>query len=307
MISDSIAPFNTPVLFINFNRPNNTSRVFDQIKKRRPKYLFVFQDGARSGVENDLTRVNEVRAVLEQTLDWDCEFKTFFSDVNLGCGRGPAAAISWFFNYVEEGIILEDDCLPHLDFFDYCSELLCKYRDHESIGIIGGSNFDEVRGRMDSYRFTAYAGIWGWATWKRVWDKYDFDFLIAVSDFEKKVFPFIKSRDAMRYWSNILRRLIADTDITYWDYQLHLILLCSNSIHILPNQNLITNIGFGEDSTHTKDFCSKYSNRELQSIFPLIHPSKILIETKNDNLEFRVSLLKKITRSVKKLFVRVLK
>jgi len=291
--------FDTPILFINFNRPSNTARVFEKIQERKPRYLFVFQDGPRNGNVEDIIKCKEVRAIFDR-VDWDCELRTNFSGINLGCGKGPATAITWFFNNVEAGIILEDDCLPHLHFFDYCAQLLLQYKNDVDVAVIGGANFLENVKDSFSYRFTAYAEIWGWATWKRVWDKYDYDFNVSVSEFRKQVKPFLRSKNALKYWCDILEMVQSDQTKSYWDYQMHLKLMYNHSIHILPNVNLISNIGFGDDSTHTTDVNSIFSNKAMGSILPIQHPAQKNIQSKIDNKRYKHYIVKLYKRKMLK-------
>jgi len=166
--------FNTPILFLVFNRPNTTQRVFNVIRQVKPKQLFVAADGPRRDKGADEEKCEATREIVKQ-IDWDCEVKTLFREENLGCGKAVSSAITWFFENVEEGIILEDDCLPNLDFFGYCEELLDRYRDNREVMFIGGDNFQKGKKWGDaSYYFSAYNHVWGWATWKRTWDIYDF-------------------------------------------------------------------------------------------------------------------------------------
>lgn len=291
----------TPILFNVFNRPDNTRQVFEVIKAQKPPILYVHCDGVRKDVATDTERVKEVRNIIENGVDWDCELHTLFRNENFGCGLGPASAITWFFENVDEGIILEDDCLPHPDFFEYCEQLLSKYRDNENIYIIGGTNFNETNNRKYSYDFTMYAGIWGWATWKRTWQKFKFDLDISEIDFKNKITPFVQNKNAIKYWTNLMAQVRNDKNKTYWDYQLHLIMLYNTGIHIRPAKNLIMNIGFGEDATHTTDKKSDYSNKATTSILPLIHPDQAIINRKEDNRLYNITFTKKIKKFIKQI------
>lgn len=276
--------FSVPVLLNVFNRPNETEKVLSVLKTIRPRVLYIHCDGPRIGRDDDNENVNAVKNIIEEKVNWPCDVHKLFEPENLGCGRGPAAAMSWFFKEVEEGIILEDDCCPNLDFFVYCQTLLEKYRDNDEIGIISGTNFSRVLNPEYSYRFSKYAGIWGWATWKRNWDLFEYDFDKPSFDFIKKVLPFLKSVKAFDYWFRILELIRKDgQNKTYWDYQLHLCLMYAHKIHILPNYNLVSNIGFGENATHTFDSDSRYANRATETILPISHPQKIFVDAKNDN------------------------
>jgi hypothetical protein len=293
--------FHTPVLLNVFNRPKETALLVQTLKAFEPPVIYVHCDGPREGVMADVEKVDEVRRLVKETITWPCKSFYMFEEENLGCGRGPAAAMTWFFSCVDEGIILEDDCVPNRDFFMYCQELLEKYRNVHEIGIISGTCFSSSVNKLYSYRFSAYAGIWGWATWKRTWNLFDFDFSVSDKDFFRKVYPFVKSRDAVKHWLGIMHKCIKDgPSRTYWDYQLHLCMLFANKINILPNYNLITNIGFNENASHTFDSGSKYADRPTATILPLRHPDEVKIDHKRDNKSYYVSPVKKVKRYIKK-------
>jgi hypothetical protein len=168
---------NVPVLLIIFNRLDTTRKVLNSLKEVKPKFLFIAADGPRLNIIGESERCEKVRNWVLENVDWDCEVKTLFRKHNLGCGYGPANAISWFFDNVKEGIILEDDCVPDTTFFEYCSILLEKYRDDNRISIISGTNIDKQKyfsPKSESYFFSVFPLTWGWATWKRNWDNFDF-------------------------------------------------------------------------------------------------------------------------------------
>lgn len=295
--------FNTPVLLNVFNRPEETLKVIEAISRVQPDCLYVHCDGPREGNADDVINVGLVREIIYERITWPCKLHTLFEDHNLGCGKGPATSISWFFSNVEEGIILEDDCCPCSDFFYYCQELLARYRADSRIAIISGTNFSPTKNPVYSYKFTAYAGIWGWATWRRTWQLFDYNFSCNDEDFVARVKPFVKSNASVSYWLKILHTCIADgKNKTYWDYQLHLSLLFANKIHIRPMCNLVSNIGFNANATHTTDSNSKYSNCATFSIMPLVHPTAIRINRRIDNHSYKISLCKRIKSRCKKLY-----
>ncbi|MFA6149726.1 MAG: hypothetical protein WC716_00310 [Chitinophagaceae bacterium] len=277
---------NTPVLLIVFNRPSTTQRVFDAIRVAKPKQLFVAADGARKTKDGEEERCAEVRKITTQ-VDWDCEVKTLFSEENQGCGLGPFNAITWFFQHVEQGIILEDDCLPDPSFFPFCEQLLHQYKDDLRINSIAGTN---VLGTWEkneaSYFFSVYSAIWGWATWKRAWAKYDF-FVSAWSDEyirEEFLSHFLNKNEQDTY-----RKLLTQTHnkeiVSWWDYQLVFARIISNSFGIVPHMNLVSNIGFGPDATHTFDAESASGNLKRNQIkFPLKDPIAIINDTEYDKI-----------------------
>lgn len=302
---------NTPILFLIFNRPDNTSRVFAEIKKTRPKKLFIAADGARKDKEGEQKLCDLTRKTVIENIDWDCEVKTLFREENMGCGKAVSSAITWFFQNVEQGIILEDDCLPHPDFFPFCEELLNKYKDNEKILHISSNNYQDGVIRGDgSYFFSENVEIWGWATWKRTWNKYKFS-LEYLDDTD--IFNTLKNTSLVeenkKHLASIFLKM-KNKMIDTWDYQYVYTILSNKGICIMPNVNLVSNIGFGENSTHTKENTSIYANCEVYPIMPLIHPTKIQLNTDADKYfyqkylktSFSKKFLNKIKNIIKILF-----
>ncbi len=279
--------FDTPILFIIFNRPDTTQEVFNAIRAIKPKKLYVTADGARKGNQNDLINCPKTREIMN--IDWDCDLKTLYRDENLGCRNAVSDAITWFFNQEEKGIILEDDCLPDLSFFPFCEELLEKYKDDEQIMLISGDNFQNGKKQGEaSYYFSRYNHIWGWASWRRVWEHYDVDMNTFPENKEKGFLNEIfSSKKARNYWLKRFEKAY-NGEINTWDYQWTYTIFSRNGISILPNVNLISNIGFGNQSTHTAKMNNKMANLPLGSItFPLTHPSEIKINLQADNYTFK--------------------
>ena len=279
------SPFTTPVLFIIFNRPDTTQKVFDAIKKAKPKQLFVAADGPREGKEGEKEKCEQARKVIEQ-VDWDCKIYKNYSDVNLGCKVRPSSGIDWFFENVEEGIILEDDCLPSQSFFWYCQELLDYYRNDTRIMNISGNNFQFGRERgVGTYYFSKYIHCWGWATWRRAWKCFDVN-MKNFEEFKKEVQinNIFNIKQQQKFWMNIWQQLYDDYEdkISAWDYQWAYTCFVNNGLCIMPNVNMVSNIGFGTDSTHTKDENSIFSNIEAKEIKNIIHPNFVLADQKAD-------------------------
>ena len=265
-----------PVLFVIFNRLDTTQQVFQIFKEVKPARLFIAADGPRIDKEGEAEKCDAVRKYVLDNIDWDCDVKTLFQEKNLGCGTGVATAISWFFEHVEAGIILEDDCLPHPDFFEYCYDLLEKYHDDENIAIISGDNFQDGKKWGDgSYYFTKYTNIWGWATWRRMWNKYQFDVNAYDKDLmNKKINERIKTKREQNFWKSLFENLATTRRTDVWDYQMNFCSWYNNMRSIVPNVNLIKNVGFGEDATHTLNMDAKESSIATKSILPLVHPTK---------------------------------
>jgi len=277
----------SPVLFLVFNRPDTTEAVFREISLARPPRLYLAADGPRPNrlAEHELC---EQTKLLLENIKWDCEVKRLYRDTNLGCRNAVSSAIDWFFEYEEEGIILEDDCLPAPDFFKFCDEMLLKYRFDTRIRHIAGSNHHfGHRWGTESYYFAKQTHVWGWATWKRVWKDYDKTLnLYTDSEAEKYLDSIFQDPFVAAEWKKIFKE-VKSGHIDTWDYQLALINFFNNSLSINPNVNLIRNIGFREDGTHTKIEDSPYANMALQEIGLISHPKYILPENEADYAIYR--------------------
>ncbi len=292
---------NTPILFLTFNRPDLTQRVFNEIKKAQPKQLFIVADGARNEEEKEL--IKKTRKIIEQ-VDWDCEVHKNYSDKNLGCKIRVSSGIDWFFENVEQGIILEDDCVPSQSFFWFCENLLDKYKNDERVMHVAGNNFQFgwKRNKDYSYYFSYYGSIWGWATWKRAWDMYDVNiemwpeikkkkYLLEILGNEKEVLFREKSFDQIYY-----------EQFNTWDFQWVFARLINKGLSIVPNVNLISNIGFGENATHTKKINSKDERVDMKIFdidFPLSHPKFIIRDKISDTRYFEKFIERKKSLSQK--------
>ena len=240
-----------PVLLTVFNRPDVTAEVMEALRQVRPRYLFVAADGPRRGSDTDPDFCRRTREIAAHP-DWKCEVNTLFQDVNLGSGRGESTAMSWFFEQVEAGIILEDDCCPSRSFFDFCAYLLDKYRDEERVGSIGGNFFLPPTVRMDQpYYFSKYLQGWGWATWRRTWQHYRYDLsFLAQDEWDRICRENASTRVEEEYW-RFATRALAKGIVDTWDYQLVLISWKQNQVHLAPSRNLVRNLGFRPDATNT--------------------------------------------------------
>lgn len=266
----------SPVLFLIFNRPDVTALVFEQIKKSQPSKLYVAADGARKDRANEIEICNETRDIIKQ-IDWDCEVKTLFRDQNLGCKYAVSSAIDWFFENEEEGIILEDDCLPSDDFFNFCDTMLEKYRYDARIRHIGGTNLQmgQKRGK-DSYYFSNLTHVWGWASWRRAWKDYDVELFKYKNEETREGFKAIFSNSiVVDSWQSIFDKLLKN-EIDTWDYQWTITNFFNNGLSIIPNVNLISNIGFGVNATHTNNINDVFSNLKTEKLLEITHPLIVL-------------------------------
>ena len=247
--------------------------------------MYVAADGPRDGNLADHQGCEEVRDYLQKELNWEMDLNQRYQEVNLGCGKHVSSSISWFFEHEDEGIILEDDCVPSLSFFNFCTILLERYRHSENIQIIGGTNFLPT-GNGESYYFSDFPQIWGWATWKRAWNNYSFS-LKEFSEEEMKTivndrFSNLQMRD---YWLDIFRMMKSEP-VDTWDYQWTFSIWKANGICVIPSENLISNVGYGELATHTKDKNDLVFDRPVGDIVEWRHPQKIKVRKDLDKLLF---------------------
>jgi hypothetical protein len=267
------AKLKTPVTFIIFNRPDETERTFAQIALARPEKLLVIADGPRASHPGEAEKCAATRDVINK-IDWDCEVLTNFSEQNMGCRVRASSGLDWAFQMVEETIVLEDDCVPHPTFFQYCSELLEKYRDDERVAVISGDNFQFGKNRSaDSYYFSMYWHAWGWASWRRVWKNYDVNAQMMPSVVQQGALRKLLGNTEGEFWENLCLRA-SQGKIDTWDYQFQVMCFTQSQYCIMPNVNLVSNIGFGKEATHTTSSPNNpMANMQTQPMdFPLRHP-----------------------------------
>ncbi|WP_342071496.1 hypothetical protein [Yoonia algicola] len=280
---DPSVPLHTPVLFLVFNRPDTTSLVFDAIRQARPQRLYVAADAARDGKEGEAERVALVREIV-MAVDWPCEVKTLFREKNLGCKYAVSGAISWFFEQEPAGIILEDDCLPSQSFFWFCQEMLDRYQDDDEIMAVTGTNITSRIKFDGSYFFSNYALMWGWASWARAWKKYDLELESWPSDDDGKLLRELRPGNyAFQVtWKRLLQRTY-EGEIDTWDYQWIYSCWRHRGLTIAPTVNLVRNLGFSDDATHTFGFDPIRSNLALNELnWPIVHPNERYVHADAD-------------------------
>ena len=259
----------TPVAFFIFNRPDLTKIVFDAIAQAKPKQLLVVADGPRVSAEAEKCQIT--RSVIDQ-IDWECEVLINYSEKNMGCKHRVSSGLDWVFAQVEEAIILEDDCLPAPSFFDFCETLLDRYRHDERIMMISGDNFQNGQPTNDySYYFSKYTHIWGWASWRRAWQYYDVN-MTTWPEYKKSnaICSVCEDPCEQKFWIDTFDRVF-DGAVDTWDYQWLYASWCQSGLSILPNSNLISNIGFGIDGTHTYND-SPWARLPIADIWEIKHP-----------------------------------
>jgi hypothetical protein len=297
----------TPIVLIIFRRPETTLKVFDQIRQVKPSKLFVISDAPRTDRPDESEQCEKTRAIIDY-VDWDCEIVKHYADTNLGPFRCIASGLDWVFNQVEEAIILEDDCFPDLTFFRFCEELLDYYRNDQRIIAISGDNFQLGHQRTeDSYYFSRYTHSWGWATWKRAWKYADMEMKAWPQVREQNLLKLILDNDReVRYWDTMLQATY-ESKIVAWDYRWTLAAWLQNGLTILPNVNLISNIGFGEGATNTISTKNPWINLPTESMnFPLQHPEFIIRDSMADKFTqdsvFKPNFKFRLGRKLKKVF-----
>lgn len=278
----------TPVAFVIFNRPDTTERVFAEIAKAKPPKLLVVGDGPRAGREGEADMVAATRAIID-LVDWDCEVLTNYSKINLGCKRRVSSGIDWVFEQVEEAIILEDDVVPHPDFFPFCEFILEKYRDDKRVMMATGTNYLSNSNLKDPYFFSQMYTIWGWATWRRAWQLYDVTMTAWDSQEAKKD---IQYKFNGSYIGTHFRETFDSLKTSYvdtWDIQWFFTCLYNSGLCATPRVNLITNIGVegvhssGVTDAHYLKTESLRLEEEFNPIFPV---------TVNSNYDFALHELK---------------
>lgn len=266
--------FNTPVLLIIFNRPHTAQKVFDEIRKIKPRDLYIAADGPRKDRPDDILKCEATRAIAQQ-VDWECNLQLFFRDENRGCGHGPAEAITWFFSHAEQGIILEDDCLPNPDFFRYCEEVLNRYKEDPRVAIVSGTNPVRTwKAKERSYLISVLPNTWGWATWRRAWDTFDYHALAWFTEEGKERVRKTLGNDLyFNHFQQEFDSYFKEARPDVWDFQWYFCCLYHGSYGIIPTGNLISNVGFDEHATHTFKATDAKANLPTYSLtFPLKHP-----------------------------------
>jgi len=297
----------TPVIIIIYKRPNHLRQVLASIAQAKPAKMLVIGDGPHPNHPEDLQKIRETRALFEN-LSWDCNIITNYSPINLGLRKRVSSGLSWAFNQVESGIILEDDCVPDPSFFNYSQQLLERYESDNRIMTIAGNNFQKKRQRGNhNYYYSRYSHCWGWATWKRSWDYYDDQMEIwpEIRDGNWLYDILDNNKPAVNYWKKIFQN-VYENKIESWAYRWTFSCWVQGGLTILPKINLVKNIGYGEDSTHTS---SKKQTKNLstnQVSFPLKHPPFVIRDTKADTFTQDYHFGSKLSKRAKRKLAKIL-
>jgi hypothetical protein len=279
-----------PVIFMIFNRPDTTRQVFDTIRAAKPSKLLVVADGPRTDKPGEAEKCAATREIIDG-VDWDCDVQRNFSDTNLGCRLRVSSGITWAFGLVDKAIILEDDCVASASFFHYCAELLDRYESDERIMMVSGDNhlFGQAEA-ADSYYFSRYPHVWGWATWRRAWAKYDLDMTLWPEIRERKLFDqYLPLMSERSQWESAFQN-VYDGKIDTWDYQWVYSIWANSGLCAAPARNLVRNIGFHAEATHTK-LDSVYSTLRADDLsLPLTHPPTLLASVDTDKAEAQLRI-----------------
>jgi len=263
------------VLLIIYNRPEKTRNMISVLRNAKPTELFVAADGPRQDKPDDVERCADSRLALDE-IDWPCVVHRLFQDDNLGCKIGPETAITWFFSHVRAGIILEDDCVPTPDFFPFCAELLDRFNENERVMMISGYNqLGAWSGTTASYGFSRTSPTWGWATWRRAWRHYDPRMTDWTSSESQRA---VKGRMPVAEFRMTQRRFdqVHSGELDAWDFAWAFAMLRTGGLSVVPTHNLIRNIGFDHDATHTKNRWSADARVSTAPLsFPLSHPARL--------------------------------
>lgn len=280
-------PLETSVVLIIFKRVDATQKVFNSIRQAAPKKLFVIADGPRLHKEGELEKCMQTREIVDQ-VDWDCEVYKCFSEENLGCGKRISTGLSWVFEHVDEAIILEDDCLPDPTFYRFCAEMLERYRDSSQVMSISGCLFAKLP-ENESYYFSHYLSCWGWATWRRAWQHFDFEMEQLPELLEQGwLHTYLPDRRIASFWEQRFREVYESDQCDVWSYQFQFASWIQNALSIRANNNLITNIGMDAEATHTTgggNSSQPLNSNNLEAMkFPLVHPPCIERDIKMDDV-----------------------
>jgi hypothetical protein len=287
IVSPIAGSFEVPVALFVFNRPEVTRQIFDVVARMRPCRLFLIADGPRTDRPGEAEACAEVRRIVT-ALDWPCEVATNFSPSNMGCGRRMSSGIDWVFKNVDDAVLIEDDCLPSPQFFDFCRAMLERYRHDMRIGTVAGTNCMTRHAHFPgSYFFSRCPHVWGWAAWRRSWALYDYGMAKLAAAREARLLEAVMGHhDLARFWYDIFDN-VQSGRVDTWDYQLFFTSFCNSWLNIIPAANLVSNIGHGPDATHCRE-PSEFANLPLGELaLPLQHPDFMVRCQKHDEFDER--------------------
>ncbi|MDZ7832278.1 MAG: hypothetical protein U5L07_11045 [Desulfobacterales bacterium] len=267
-------PLHTPILFMIYRRPDTTRQVFEAIRKAKPAKLYVAADGPKLHLSGERDKVQQTREIVLKGVDWECEVKTLFQESNLGCKYGVSTAINWFFENEEMGIILEDDTLPRQSFFWFCQELLNVYKDEARLGMVSGHNRFENPNKRSDFFFSKHGFIWGWASWRRAWKNIDIEMNSYNNKTRSEIKEAINNKLVYNFWIKKFDQ-VAYSSFDTWDFQWTFTRYLNNYLTARPKVNMVKNIGFDKDATHTKGNPEQKFLFSTDLYFPLKYPKEV--------------------------------
>lgn len=275
--------FKVPIVYVCFNRPKLTKKTFEYIKKIKPSKLFLILDGPRKSNKQDKINCPKVKKII-QNINWKCKVYKNFSKENLGLKNRFFTGLDWVFNIANEAIILEDDCLPHDDFFYFCEAMLKKYKNSNKVKFITGNNFQDQKKTdkiSEDYYFSKYSHIWGWATWKKTWHDVKREDNYWKNKIFNSDFDMMKSTaKEKKYWKNMYKSVL-NNKLNSWAIYLLFSIWKNKGLTVTPKINLIKNLGLSSGTnTINLDIKLDISNKNLNK--PLKHPKIIKVNFKKD-------------------------
>lgn len=298
--------YKVPIVLFAYKRRSNFSAIFASLRKIQPQFIYFIADGPKPGEEKECEKT---RKTLESYIDWPCKIRRNYSDTNLGLKQRFHTGLEWVFEHEDRVIIIEDDCIPSPSFFTYCEQLLEKYKNDKRIASISGNNFlfDKLN-ISDSYYFSRYPLIWGWATWKRAWKGYDPELSSwNLNGSNHWLSDYIEDYVPRLYWSLIFN-LVKSEKIKTWDYQFTYHCFRKEMLHIIPNCNLVTNVGDDSSATNTKIKSKTIGLRSESIDLPFKHPKYIIRNKLADKITERHSFITPLIASslvVKSILYRI--
>ena len=274
-----------PIAYVIFNRPRHTRETFEIIRAQRPAQLFIIADGPRDGHPTDAQRCEEVRAIV-QNIDWPCEVQRNYATQNMGCKLRVSSGLDWVFGQVEAAVVLEDDCVPNADFFSFCDDLLVRYLNDERVWVVTGNNFQQGKKHGDAaYYFSKYNHCWGWATWRRAWKHYRVDMPFWPEwQSQSTWLQRLPDRIEREVWATTFDR-VKRGEIDTWDYQWTACVWYHGGLTATPNVNLVSNIGFGPEATHTVAGGDQ-AGLPTERLGVFTHPTQIVQNKRADQFVF---------------------
>lgn len=278
--------FKTPILILVYNRSKYINKLLEILRKLNAQNIYVSFDGAKKHKE-DVNKCKEVTRSINN-INWKCNLYKNFLNKNYGCKLGVSKGLDWFFSKVKQGIIIEDDCIPSQDFFYFCEWSLNTYKHDKRVGGITGNNFLNNKVKLkDSFYYSKYAHCWGWATWRRTWKNYDksVKFWENFKLSEKWEYFFLNHREK-KYWEKIFNNVV-NYSLDSWAYPWMLCIWKNEQLIITPKKNLVLNIGFNKDATHTNSKIHNFYYKVSKLKKPYVAPKKIIVNERADNYVFR--------------------